>query len=105
VKLSRRRSLQALTAALAMPSIAGAQAHSTRLIVLDVGGTLLQDRGEGEPQNAQSSDTLSTSNAGLGGMVGVLSGAGTAEQLRRKPHTEIIPSVADLPALLRTKHA
>jgi hypothetical protein len=46
MKLSRRHSLQALTAALAMPSIAGAKAHSIRLVVLDVGGTILQDRGD-----------------------------------------------------------
>jgi phosphoglycolate phosphatase-like HAD superfamily hydrolase len=46
MKLSRRHSLQALTTALAMPSIAGAKAHSIRLVVLDVGGTILQDRGD-----------------------------------------------------------
>ena len=46
MRLSRRHSLQALTAAVAMPSIAGAQANSIRLIVLDVGGTILQDRGD-----------------------------------------------------------
>jgi hypothetical protein len=33
-------------------------------------------------------------------VVGVLSGAGTAEQLRHEPHTHILPSVASLPALL-----
>ena len=45
-------------------------------------------------------DLQAASNAGVGGMVGVLSGVGTAEQLRREPHTDIIRSVADLPALL-----
>lgn len=48
-------------------------------------------------------DLQAASNAGLGGMVGVLSGAGSIEQLRREPHTEIVPSVADLPALLGRK--
>jgi phosphonatase-like hydrolase len=48
-------------------------------------------------------DLQAASNAGLRGMVGVLSGAGTEEQLRREPHTHIIPSVADLPALLGPK--
>lgn len=251
MNLSRRRSLQALTAAVAMPSIAAAQTHSFRLIVLDVGGTLLQDHGDVvealrsamarreiavnaaeigpwrgaskravirhfvDQQSKQddvdrqalaheiyqdfvtqvaeayrsvppisgaeeairklrendyllatttgfdreivmpifrrlgwekyfvaivASDDVSqgrpapymlfhametalvtsvaevmavgdtpldlraASNAGLRGRVGVLSGAGTAEQLRREPHTEIIPSVADLPALLGPKH-
>lgn len=48
-------------------------------------------------------DLQAASNAGARGMVGVLSGVGTAEQLRREPHTHIIPSVADLPALLGPK--
>ena len=250
MKLSRRHSLQALTAAVAMPSIAAVQAHSIRLIVLDVGGTILQDRGDVvealrgamarsdiianaaeigpwrgaskravirhfvDQQSKQSEldrqtlalkiykdfvaqvneayksvppvsgaeetirklrendylvatttgfdreivmpifrrlgwekyfaaivasddvskgrpapymifhametalvnsvaevmavgdtplDLQAASNAGLRGMVGVLSGAGTEEQLRREPHTQIIPSVADLPALLGPK--
>jgi phosphonatase-like hydrolase len=46
-------------------------------------------------------DLQAASNAGVRGVVGVLSGAGKAEQLRREPHTDIIASVADLPALLR----
>jgi len=33
----------------------------------------------------------------------VLSGAGTAEQLRREPHTRILQSVAKLPTLLGPK--
>jgi phosphonatase-like hydrolase len=250
MKLSRRHSLQALTAGLAMPSIAGVQAHSIRLIVLDVGGTILQDRGDVvealggamarrdiiasaaeigpwrgaskravirhfvDQQSKQSEvdrqtlaheiykdfveqvneayksvppvsgaeetirklrengyliatttgfdreivipifrrlgwekyfaaivasddvskgrpapymifhamektlvdsvsevmavgdtplDLQAASNAALRGMVGVLSGAGTEEQLRREPHTHIVPSVADLPALLGPK--
>ena len=48
-------------------------------------------------------DLQAASNAGVRGMVGVLSGVGTAEQLRREPHTDIIRSVADLPALLGPK--
>ena len=250
MKLSRRHSLQALTAAVAMPSIGGVQVRSIRLIVLDVGGTILQDRGDvvealrgalarrdiivsvaeigpwrgaskravirhfvdqhsklsdvdrqtlaheiyddfvGQVSEAYKSvppipgaeetirklresdylvatttgfdreivmpifrrlgwekyfaaiiasddvsrgrpapymifhametalvnsvaevmavgdtplDLQAASNAGLRGMVGVLSGAGTEEQLRREPHTQIVPSVADLPALLGRK--
>jgi len=45
-------------------------------------------------------DLQAGSNAALRGVVGVLSGASTAEQLRREPHTHILPSVAYLPALL-----
>lgn len=48
-------------------------------------------------------DLQAASNAGLGGVIGVLTGAGTAEQLRREPHTDIVPSVANLPALLQSK--
>jgi phosphonatase-like hydrolase len=48
-------------------------------------------------------DLQAASNAGLRGMVGVLSGAATEEQLRREPHTQIVASVADLPALLGAK--
>ena len=45
-------------------------------------------------------DLQAGSNAALRGVVGVLSGAGKLEQLRREPHTHILPSVASLPALL-----
>jgi phosphonatase-like hydrolase len=45
-------------------------------------------------------DLQAAKNAGVRGIVGVLSGVGTEEQLRHEPHTRIIPSVADLPALL-----
>jgi len=48
-------------------------------------------------------DLQAASNAGVRGMVGVLSGVGTREQLSREPHTDIIRSVADLPALLGAK--
>lgn len=46
VKLSRRHSLKVLTAAVALPSPASIQAHRIRLVVLDVGGTILEDRGD-----------------------------------------------------------
>ncbi len=42
-------------------------------------------------------------NAGLRAVVGVLSGVGTAESLKKEPHTHIVRSVADLPALLAGK--
>ncbi|MCU1236017.1 MAG: putative hydrolase [Candidatus Solibacter sp.] len=45
-------------------------------------------------------DLQAGTNAGLRGVVGVLTGASTAEKLRREPHTHILPSVASLPALL-----
>ena len=48
-------------------------------------------------------DLQAAGNAGAGGMVGVLSGAGTSEQLRRETHTDILSSVANLPALLGSK--
>jgi phosphonatase-like hydrolase len=48
-------------------------------------------------------DLRAGTNAGLRAVVGVLSGAGTAEQLRREPHTHIVPSVSHLPALLASK--
>jgi phosphonatase-like hydrolase len=48
-------------------------------------------------------DLRAGTNAGLRAVVGVLSGAGTAEQLRREPHTHIVPSVSHLPGLLASK--
>jgi len=45
-------------------------------------------------------DLQAGTNAGLRGVVGVLTGAGTPEQLRREPHTHILASVTSLPALL-----
>lgn len=38
-------------------------------------------------------------NAGAGFVVGVLSGAGTAEELGAERHTHLLPSVADIPRL------
>jgi phosphonatase-like hydrolase len=48
-------------------------------------------------------DLQAGTNAGLRVVVGVLSGASTAEKLRREPHTHILPSVASLPALLASR--
>lgn len=48
-------------------------------------------------------DLQAGTNAGVRGVVGVLSGASTAEILRREPHTHLLPSVAALPALLSAK--
>jgi phosphonatase-like hydrolase len=46
-------------------------------------------------------DLQAGTNAGLRGVVGVLSGASTSAKLDAEPHTHILPSVAGLPALLR----
>jgi phosphonatase-like hydrolase len=48
-------------------------------------------------------DLQAGTNAGLRGVVGVLSGASTEATLRREPHTHILSSVASLPALLASK--
>jgi phosphonatase-like hydrolase len=48
-------------------------------------------------------DLQAGTNAGMRAVVGVLSGASTAENLRREAHTHILPSVASLPALLASK--
>ena len=50
-------------------------------------------------------DLQAGTNAGLRAVVGVLSGAATAEALRREPHTHILPSVASLPALLQSRRS
>ena len=47
-------------------------------------------------------DLQSGNNAGVRGVVGVLTGAGTAEALRKERHTHILDSVASLPKLLST---
>lgn len=47
------------------------------------------------------SDLQAAHNAGAGVSVGVLSGAHTRSQLAREPHTFLIDSIADLPALWR----
>jgi phosphonatase-like hydrolase len=48
-------------------------------------------------------DLQAGTNAGLRAVVGVLTGAGTAETLRREPHTHIVASVANVPSLLTPK--
>jgi phosphoglycolate phosphatase-like HAD superfamily hydrolase len=45
-------------------------------------------------------DLRAGKNAGVRGIVGVLSGASKEDQLRPEPHTDILSSVAELPALL-----
>lgn len=45
-------------------------------------------------------DMQAGTNAGLRGVVGVLTGVATADQLSAVPHTHIVRSVADIPALL-----
>ena len=47
-------------------------------------------------------DLESAWNAGVGYSIGVLSGAHGRDQLQRVPHTHLLASVADLPALLDT---
>lgn len=49
-------------------------------------------------------DLEAGANAAFRGVVGVLSGVGKEAALREKPHTEILSSVAELPALLREKY-
>jgi phosphonatase-like hydrolase len=48
-------------------------------------------------------DLQAGNNAGVRGVVGVLTGVGTAETLGRERHTDIIASVAKLPELLASK--
>jgi phosphonatase-like hydrolase len=48
-------------------------------------------------------DLQAGTNAGMRAVVGVLSGASTEANLRHEPHTHILPSVADLMALLASK--
>ena len=45
-------------------------------------------------------DLQAANNAGLGGAIGVLSGAGTREAMQKEKHTLLIESVAVLPAAL-----
>jgi phosphoglycolate phosphatase-like HAD superfamily hydrolase len=49
-------------------------------------------------------DLQAGTNAGLRGVVGVLSGASKEERLRPEPHTDLLPSVAELPALIASKY-
>jgi phosphonatase-like hydrolase len=45
-------------------------------------------------------DLQAGTNAGAGWVIGVLSGAHDAETLGKTSHTHLLPSIADLPALL-----
>jgi phosphonatase-like hydrolase len=49
-------------------------------------------------------DLQAGTNAGVRGVVGVLSGASKREKLEPEPHTDIIASVAELPALIASKY-
>jgi phosphonatase-like hydrolase len=48
-------------------------------------------------------DLEAGTNAGLRGVIGVLSGAGSEAKLREQPHTQILRSVAELPDLLHSR--
>jgi len=45
-------------------------------------------------------DLQAGSNAGVRGVVGVLTGSHGEDRLRREPHTHLLPSIAELPALI-----
>jgi phosphonatase-like hydrolase len=49
-------------------------------------------------------DLQAGTNAGVRGVVGVLSGVSKEDRLRPEPHTDILPSVAELPALIASKY-
>jgi phosphonatase-like hydrolase len=49
-------------------------------------------------------DLQAGANGGMRGVVGVLSGAGTRTTMEPEPHTDLIDSVAALPALLRARY-
>jgi phosphonatase-like hydrolase len=49
-------------------------------------------------------DLQAGTNAGVRGVVGVLSGASKEDRLRPEPHTDILSSVAELPALIASKY-
>lgn len=49
-------------------------------------------------------DLQAGANGGMRGVVGVLSGVGTRKTMEPEPHTDLIDSVAGLPALLGSKY-
>jgi phosphoglycolate phosphatase-like HAD superfamily hydrolase len=49
-------------------------------------------------------DLQAGTNAGVRGVIGVLSGASKEERLLPEPHTDILPSVAELPELIGSKY-
>ena len=48
-------------------------------------------------------DLQAANNGRLAGAIGVYSGAATEERLKREKYTEILPSIASLPALIRAR--
>ena len=50
-------------------------------------------------------DLQAGTNAGVRGVVGVLTGVHGLDRLQREPHTHIISSVADLPALIEKEYS
>ena len=51
-----------------------------------------------------SLDLQAGTNAGVRGVVGVLTGAHGEARLQREPHTHIIASVGDLPVLIKREY-
>jgi phosphonatase-like hydrolase len=49
-------------------------------------------------------DLQAANNAGVRGVIGVWSGAATQERLRKEHYSQLLPSVAALPGLLRTAY-
>ena len=49
-------------------------------------------------------DLQAGNNAGFRGVIGVLSGVGNVKTMTPEPHTDLVQSVAELPALLRSKY-
>lgn len=49
-------------------------------------------------------DLQAGTNAGLRGVIGVLSGVGARKTMGPEPHTDLLNSVAELPTLLQTKY-
>jgi phosphoglycolate phosphatase-like HAD superfamily hydrolase len=45
-------------------------------------------------------DLRAGTNAGVRGVIGVLTGSHGADLLKREPHTHLLPSVAELPTLI-----
>jgi phosphoglycolate phosphatase-like HAD superfamily hydrolase len=86
--------------------------HGIELVVFDMAGTRVQDDGQvpaafaaalTEFGVAVTSDTLDLQagrNAGVRFNIGVLCGAHDRDVLAAEPHTHLLASVADLPALL-----
>jgi phosphonatase-like hydrolase len=50
-------------------------------------------------------DLQAGTNAGVRGVIGVLTGVHGRERLQREPHTHILPSVADLPTLIEKEYS